>query len=186
MVRNEKQIIQLGPRMTTLLNKIFEVVFYEPSKTILKVAPNTTETPKACLKAPRLKENLYVCMEKRFEVFLRVWCLEAANFNPKPHSVCLKTEAFEAERYEWRGGRLALRNLLPGVKREHGEQKYRALHEGFRKSPYEAMFGEEQRFGLADSSLERHNFESQDTIFRIEDLMKILEGMTLEKHREEE
>lgn len=62
-------------------------------------------------------------------------------------------------------------------------KKNRALHEGIRKSPYEAMFGDKQRIGLADSSLERETYESLETE---EDLKKILEGMTLEKDQEGE
>ncbi|XP_024879377.1 SCAN domain-containing protein 3-like [Temnothorax curvispinosus] len=54
-------------------------------------------------------------------------------------------------------------------------KKNRSLHEGIKKSPYEAMFGMKQRIGLADSSLEKETYESLETE---EDLERILDGIT--------
>ncbi|XP_077280689.1 KRAB-A domain-containing protein 2-like isoform X1 [Temnothorax americanus] len=47
-------------------------------------------------------------------------------------------------------------------------KKNRSLHEGIKKSPYEAMFGMKQRIGLADSSLERKhmNYWKQKKIWK--------------------
>lgn len=62
-------------------------------------------------------------------------------------------------------------------------KKNRALHEGIKKSPYEAMFGSKQRIGLADSSLESEVYDSLKTE---EDLEKMLEGMTCETEQQNE
>lgn len=62
-------------------------------------------------------------------------------------------------------------------------KKNRALHEGIKKSPYEAMFGSKQRIGLADSSLESEVYDSLKTE---EDLEKMLKGMTCETEQQNE
>lgn len=54
-------------------------------------------------------------------------------------------------------------------------KKNRSLHEGIKKSPYEAMFGSKQRIGLADSSLEKEIYESLETE---EDLENVLDELT--------
>jgi hypothetical protein len=62
-------------------------------------------------------------------------------------------------------------------------KKNRALHEGIKKSPYEAMFGSKQRIGLAYSSLERETYEILDSE---EDLERILDGMVSGTDQERE
>jgi transposase InsO family protein len=62
-------------------------------------------------------------------------------------------------------------------------KKNRALHEGIKKSPYEAMFGSKRRIGLAYSSLERETYEILDSE---EDLERILDGMVSGTDQERE
>jgi hypothetical protein len=62
-------------------------------------------------------------------------------------------------------------------------KKNRALHEGIKKSPYEAMFGSKQRIGLADSSLERETYEILESE---EDFERILDGMVSGTDQERE
>lgn len=62
-------------------------------------------------------------------------------------------------------------------------KKNRALHEGIKKSPYEAMFGCKQRIGLADSSLEKETYEILETE---EDLKRIMDGMACGTDHEKE
>ena len=63
-------------------------------------------------------------------------------------------------------------------------KKNRSLHEGIKRSPYEAMFGCKQRIGLADSTLEKESYEILETE---EDLEKCMNGMstgTIEKEHD--
>jgi len=49
-------------------------------------------------------------------------------------------------------------------------KKYRALHSGIKTSPYEAMFGTEQRIGLGDSPLTEDMYCSTKTEEELERL----------------